>query len=49
MTPLPTPPSNHHDERTEESTRLPIPEECLISEFAKGQSGDRQPQPMKED
>ena len=49
MTPPPTQPSNNHDERTEESTRLPIPEGYLISELANGQSGDQQPQPMAED
>ena len=43
-TPLPTPPSSEHEERTEDSTRLPIQEGCLISEFANGQSGDQQPQ-----
>ena len=31
-----------------ESTRLPIPEGCLISESANGQSGDQQPQLMAE-
>ena len=49
ISPLPTPPSNDHDERTEESTRLPILEGCLISELTNGQSGDQQPQPMAEE
>ena len=45
------PPSPREDigERTEESTRLPVPEGCLIPELANGQSGDQQPQPMARD
>ena len=42
----PPSPRDGIDERTEESTRLQIPEECLISELASGQSGDQQSQPM---
>ena len=42
------PPSSKKDicGRTEESTRLPIPEGCWISELANGQSGDQQSQPI---
>ena len=48
-TPPPTPPSSQYGGRTKDCTRLPIPEGCSISEFANGQSGDHQPQPMAED
>ena len=44
--PPPMQPKNDNDERTEESTRLPIPEGFLIAELANGQSGDQQSQPM---
>ena len=56
MTPWPAgchyyPPSPRDDinERTVESTRLPILEGCLISELANGQYGDQQSQPMARD
>ena len=45
----PPSPRDDIDERTEESTRLPIPEGCLISELANGQSGDQQSQPIARD
>ena len=48
-TQLPTPPSSDHVGHTEECTRLPIPEGCLISALPNGQSGDQQPQTMAED
>ena len=37
----PPSPRDDIDERTEESTRLPILEGCLISELANGQSGNQ--------
>ena len=37
------------DGRTDENTRLPIPEGCLISEWMNGQSGDHLSRPMAMD
>ena len=45
----PPSPRDDIDERTVESTRLPILEGCLISELANGQYGDQQSQPMARD
>ena len=40
------PPSSKHNKRTTKCPRLSIQEGRLISEFANGQSGDQQSQPM---
>ena len=45
----PLSPKKDNDKRTKANTGLPIPEGCLISELANGQSGDQLSQPMARD